>query len=267
MLNLRPMFSVLLRQLYLWRSSPTRVLPMFVWTSADVILWGFMSVYLARTGLSRKIVPELLTAVICWNFLIRSVHGVTTAFLEDVWSRNFANVFGSPMTVVEYLGGLVISSLLTSTVALVVMSGVARLAFGLSLHGHGAELALVLVPLLGFGIALGIVGSAIVLALGPAAEWLVWPLPTMLAPLVGIYYPLETLPTWLRTLARAFAPTHVFEALRHLITRGQFDWSAMRAASGLSLLSLIVACWMFAMVHRRTLRSGALARYTAESMS
>ena len=31
-------------------------------------------------------------------------------FLEDVWSRNFLNLFASPLTIPQYLLGLVITS-------------------------------------------------------------------------------------------------------------------------------------------------------------
>ena len=35
----------------------------------------------------------LLGAVLLWDFFSRVMHGVTTTFFEDVWSRNFLNLF------------------------------------------------------------------------------------------------------------------------------------------------------------------------------
>ena len=46
--------------------------------------------------------------MLLWDFFSRVMHGVTTAFFEDVWSRNFLNFFASPLTISEYLAGLVI---------------------------------------------------------------------------------------------------------------------------------------------------------------
>ena len=43
------------------------------------------------------------------------------AFFEDVWSRNFLNIFATPLTISEYVGGLVLSSIATSAIGLVVM--------------------------------------------------------------------------------------------------------------------------------------------------
>ena len=49
--------------------------------------------------------PVLLGAVLLWDFFTRVMQGVTMAFFEDVWSRNFLNIFASPLSIPEYLGG------------------------------------------------------------------------------------------------------------------------------------------------------------------
>src|SRR3546814_15013541 len=77
-------------------------------------------------------VPTLLGAVLLWDFFSRVMQGVTTAFFEDVWSRNFLNVFASPLTIAEYISGLVLTSVITSIVDLVVMLVLASAGFGLS---------------------------------------------------------------------------------------------------------------------------------------
>ena len=52
--------------------------------------------------------PALLGAVLLWDFLTRVMQGVTMAFFEDVWSRNFLNFFATPLRTSEYLAGLVL---------------------------------------------------------------------------------------------------------------------------------------------------------------
>ena len=39
------------------------------------------------------------------------------------------------------------------------------------------------------GIALGVAASALVLRLGPASEWLIWPIPMLISPFAGVFYP------------------------------------------------------------------------------
>ena len=104
-------WAVVLRQVYLLAGSPIRTLPLFAWAGIDIVLWGFISRYLnsvASPGFN--FVAVLLGAVLLWDFLTRVMQGVTTAFFEDVWSRNFLNLFATPMTVPEYLSGLVITA-------------------------------------------------------------------------------------------------------------------------------------------------------------
>src|ERR1700733_4347 len=144
-MNPRRAAAIVLRQFYLLRGSPARVLPMFAWVAIDIVLWGLITRYLnsvASAGFN--FVPALLGAVLLWDFLVRVMQGVTMAFFEDVWSRNFLNIFATPLYISEYVAGLVVSSIATSTVGLAVMLVLASLAFGLSFLVYG----LLLVPFL-----------------------------------------------------------------------------------------------------------------------
>src|SRR5947199_4136774 len=147
--------AIVLRQFYLMRGSAARVLPLFAWVAIDIVLWGFMTKYLNSISSPRlNFVPSLLGAVLLWDFFGRVMFGVTTAFLEDVWSRNFLNFFASPMTIPDYVGGLVLSSIMTSFIGLVVMMLVASAVFGLSMFSYGMALVPFILVLLLFGIAM-----------------------------------------------------------------------------------------------------------------
>src|SRR5690349_21639880 len=94
--------AILLRQFFLMRGSIARVLPMFVWVAIDMVLWGFMSRYLNSVTAARlNFVPMLLGTVLLWDFFTRVMQGVTMTFFEDVWSRNFLNMFASPLRISE----------------------------------------------------------------------------------------------------------------------------------------------------------------------
>lgn len=267
-MNGRRVAAVVLRQFYLYRGSPQRVAPLFAWVAVDILLWGFITRYLnavSHTGFN--FVPALLGAVLLWDFLTRVMQGVTMAFFEDVWSRNFLNFFATPLTIAEYVTGLVATSVMTSVIGLVVMVVVARAAFGLSLLVYGPALAAFLAILFVFGIALGILGTAIVLRLGPAAEWLIWPIPALLSPFAGVFYPLSTLPSWMQAISRVLPPSYVFEALRAIAAGRVPSMRDLAIAGTLAVLELALAAWLFSRVYRRAVRTGLLARYSAESVS
>jgi ABC-2 type transport system permease protein len=195
------------------------------------------------------------------------MQGVTTTFFEDVWSRNFLNIFATPLSITEYCGGLVLSSIATSAVGLTVMLVLATTVFGLSFFVYGMLLAPFLLVLFLFGVALGIFACAIVLRLGPASEWLIWPIPALLSPLACVFYPRSALPVWLQVPARLLPPSWVFEAMRKLVSGGSVSFWTLLAGGALALSYILLAGWFFTRIFRYAVRSGLIARYSAESVN
>jgi ABC-2 type transport system permease protein len=260
--------AIVLRQFYLLRGSPVRLLPLFAWVAIDIVVWGLITRYLnsvASAGFN--FVPALLGAVLLWDFLVRVMQGVTTAFFEDVWSRNFLNIFATPLAIPEYVSGLVLSSIATSAVGLVVMLVLATSLFGLSFFVYGVMLIPFLLVLFLFAVALGIFAAGLVLRMGPAAEWLIWPIPAILSPFACVFYPLSALPVWMRYPAHLLPPSYVFEAMRQIV-RGESPSPLTVLGSGcLALFYILVAGWFFTRIYRHAVRTGLIARYSAESLS
>lgn len=261
-------FAIGLRQYYLVRGSFSRVLPLFAWVAIDMVLWGFITKYLnAVASAGFDFVPALLGAVLLWDFFIRVMQGVTTAFFEDVWSRNFLNVFATPLRIPEYIGGLVLTSVVTSAVGLLVMLVLAALVFGLSFAMYGAAFVPFLLVLFLFGIALGVFACGVVLRLGPSSEWFVWPIPALLSPFAGVFYPLATLPAWMQAVGRALPPSYVFEGMRSIIAGKGVPTADLAIGVGLAVVYVLLGAWFFKTIHARALRSGLIARYSAENVS
>jgi ABC-2 type transport system permease protein len=266
--SLERIAGVLLRLFYLLRGSSARIVPLFVWQAVDIVLWGFISRYLNSVSASQfNFVPTLLGALVLWDFLVRALHGVIIAFMEDVWSRNFLNVFAAPVSIFEYLTGLVLFSVATSIVVLAVMVVLATAAFGLSFFSYGLMLVPSLLMLFLFGIALGIFGAAVVLRWGPAAEWLIWPIPALISPLACVFYPISALPSWMQWLARVTPPSYVFEGMRQVVQGRSPSVLSMLAGGCLTVVTLLLACRAFLGVYRLAVRTGLIARYSAESVS
>jgi ABC-2 type transport system permease protein len=267
-MNFTRVGAVVVRQLYLYRGSPQRVLPMFAWVGIDILLWGFMTRYLNQVSKSGfNFVPAILGAVLLWDFLTRIMQSVTTAFFEDVWSRNFLNFFATPLRTSEYLAGLVITSIGSSFLALMVMLALAGLAFGFNILSYGAAVAPFLAVLFLTGVALGIFGAGVVLRLGPASEWLIWPLASMISPFAGVFYPIGVLPTWMQLISRILPPSYVFEGIRAIVARKPVPWDRLAFGAGLAALYVVLAYLFFAGVYRYALRTGLIARYSAETVS
>ena len=267
-MKLHPIAGIVVRQFYLIRGSPVRMFPMVTWVAIDIVLWGFITRYLnAVSGSGVNFVPTLLGGVLLWDFCTRIMQGVTTAFLEDVWSRNFLNLFASPLSISEYITGLVITSVATSLIGLIVMLLLATGVFHLQLFSMGLPLLGFLLVLFVFGISLGIFASAMVLRYGPASEWLVWPLPALLSPFAAVFYPLAVLPHWMQWVSLLLPPSYVFEGMRALLAGQPFPGAALAQGSFAAVIELLLAAYFYGRVYRHAVRTGLLARYSAESVA
>lgn len=258
--------AVFLRQMFLLQHNWTRFCNLFVWITVDIFLWGFITRYLdvvSNSGFS--FVPVFLGAVLLWDFLVRIQQGVILALFEDVWSQNFINFFASPLTIREYAAGIVFTSVVTGVAGFTAIFLLAALAFGYALFTIGFPLVFFLAVLFVSGLALGLFTAGIVLRFGPSAEWIAWPIPALLSPFAGVFYPIATLPLAFQMVAKFIPASYVFEGMRSVMSSGGFSPSALLVGAVLSLIYLFFAYRFFVFVYRFVIRTGLVTRFSAES--
>jgi ABC-2 type transport system permease protein len=269
-MSLSRISAIFLRQLFLFKGNPVRLVSIFLWLVIDVIQWGFISRYLGSLGQDTfSFITVILGAIILWEFMARVQQGIMMAFLEDIWTQNFINFFASPLRVREYLSGLVMTSVATSLAAFLLMVVIAGAAFGYSVLKIGLFLVPSMVILLIFGIGMGIFVSGVVFRLGPSAEWLGWPIPLVLSLFAGVYYPLSALPGTLRVFAKLVPPSYVFQSLRAILGSGTIPAhlvADLLTGALLSVAYLVGASYFFVAIYKRNLKSGSIARFNAEAL-
>jgi len=264
------MLAIYIRQLFLFKSNPTRLASLFLWLIIDIVQWGFISRYLESFGQATfGFITVILGAIILWEFMSRIQQGIMMAFLEDIWTQNFINFFASPLKIREYLAGLVLTSVTGGLAGFLVMIAIAGPVFGYNILRIGILLLPFMTVLLVFGVAMGIFVAAIIFRLGPSAEWLGWPIPLVLSLFAGVYYPVSTLPNVLRSFSKAIPPAYVFESMRSILTTNTLPQGlalSLCISAALSLVYLLGASLFFIHIYRRNLRSGSLVRFNAESL-
>jgi ABC-2 type transport system permease protein len=269
-MSISRVFAIFVRQLFLYRGNPTRLVSIFLWLVIDVIQWGFISRYLGSFGQATfNFITVILGAIILWEFVARIQQGIMMAFLEDIWTQNFINFFASPLKIREYLSGLVMTSVVSGAAGFLVMVAIAGLLFGYSIMKIGVLLVPFMIILLLFGTAMGIFVSAIVFRLGPSAEWLGWPIPMVLSLFAGVYYPISALPPALAAFAKLVPPSYVFQSLRSILASGSFPAPLVQdllIGTVLSVVYLIGASYFFVVVYKRNLKTGSIARFNAEAL-
>jgi ABC-2 type transport system permease protein len=241
----------------------------FLWLVIDIVQWGFISKYLGAFGQSTfGFLTAILGAIVLWGFLTRIQQGIMTSFLEDIWSQNFINYFASPLKIVEYLSGLVLTSVSTGIIGFVIVVCIAGVGFGYDFFRIGLYLLPFMAILFIFAIAMGIFVSAVIFRLGPTAEWLGWPIPLVLSVFSGVFYPVATLPSVFQVVSRLIPASYVFESLRSVLSvKGPSATLAsfLLIGGSLALCYLALAYAFFIKIYRRNLETGAIARFSAES--
>jgi len=238
--------AIVLRHWYLLRSSWPRVFELMYWPTMQMILWGFISQFMATTsGWVAQGAGVLIAAVLLWDVLFRGQLGVSIGFLEEMWSRNLGNLFVSPLRPQEWVVALMLTSLMRTLVGVVPAALLAIPLYGFSVFSLGLPLALFFLNLIVMGWWIGIILTGLILRHGMGAESLAWMAVFMLAPVSAVYYPLSVLPGWLQWVALMLPSAHVFEGMRAVVFDGAVRWDHLAAACGLNAVYMAAAVAFF----------------------
>ncbi|GMQ92130.1 MAG: ABC transporter permease [Gammaproteobacteria bacterium] len=216
--SLRRIFAIVLRHLYLLKRSWPRILELMYWPTVQLILWGFITLFLAtNSSFIANATGILLSAVLLWDVLFRGQLGVSLIFMEEIWSRNLAHLFVSPLRPWELISSLLTMSLIRTLIGVGGASLIAIPLFDFSVYTLGWPLVAFFINLLILGWSIGLIVSGIVLRYGLGAESIAWISVFAIQPISGVYYPISVLPEWLQKVAFVLPSSHVFEGMRSVI--------------------------------------------------
>jgi ABC-2 type transport system permease protein len=260
-MKLHRILAVFVRQMYLYRRSLPRLMEIFYWPLLDLVLWGFISLYLGRYQANLpNFVTFFLGALILWDILFRSQLGISVSFLEDVWARNFLNLFVSPLRPGEYLTSLMLVSAVKIVLAGGIMSLLAWVFYSFNIFVIGMSLVPFVLNLVALGWAIGIFTTALILRFGQQAEILAWGIAILFQPVSAVFYPVAVLPPVLRWLARYVPSSYVFEGMREVVAGGRLPAGKLAWATGLNAVYLAAATAVFYAIFRTVKKKGLLAR-------
>jgi len=256
----RRIVSVMRRDFFALRRDPPRMVDMAFWPTAELVLWGLVSLYLQQNRVHIA-VAMLLGAVLLWQVLHRAQGELAFGFLFDVWSRNLLNVFVSPLSTMEYIGGLVLASVAKVAVTIGVMSVLAFVFYGFGLLSIGPALVPFMVVLMIMGWSLGIVAIAGVIRFGQSAQIIAFILVFVFQPFAAVFYPLSVLPAPAQAVAALVPASHVFEGMRSVLAGGGISWGGLATAALLDLVYVAASlgCLLYALRYARL--KGKLSRF------
>jgi ABC-2 type transport system permease protein len=252
-------WAMLLRYLYILKSSWPRTLELLYWPTLQVMIWGFMSQFFSQnSSYVARAFGVLLGAVMLWDVMFRSQLGLSISFLEEMWSRNLGHLFVTPLRAYEWVISLLAMSAIRVTIGIVPAALLAIPLYHYSIFAMGLPLLAFLAVLMAMGWALGLAICGLILRHGMGAESLAWTVIFALSPVSCVYYPASILPHWLQPVAWSLPQTYVFEGMRTLLFEHVFRTDSFFAAVALDLVFMALGIGIFFVFFRNARHRGAL---------
>ncbi|MDP3981898.1 MAG: ABC transporter permease [Chlamydiota bacterium] len=261
--SIRRISAMIIRYVYLHKRSIARTLELIFWPVMELVLWGFVSIYVKSIVQSQasNIIYILINGMIFWDILYRCQQGVSLSFMEEIWTQNIINLLASPLKIWEWLLATYIYGMLKTIIITCILTILALTFYHYNLIGN---LGFYLIPLAAnlflFGWAVGIFTSGLIIRWGYAAEALIWGIPFLIQPLSAIYYPLSVLPEWLQVIAKCLPSTYVFEGMRAIIKNGVCPIHYFYTAFILNIIFFLLGSLFFNWIFRKARESGKLVR-------
>lgn len=251
--------AMVARYMYLLRSSWPRLLDLVYWPAVQMLMWGFLQLYISQNaGFFARAGGTFIGALLLWDILFRGQLGFSISFLEEMWSRNLANLMISPLRPVEFVIALMVMSVVRLAIGIVPVTLLAIAFFGFNLFSLGLALAAFFVNLMLTSWAVGIFVSGLVLRNGLGAENMAWTIMFIFLPLTCVYYPVTVLPPWLQHISWLLPPTYVFEGMRALMIDHVFRLDLMLQGLALNVVWFAAGVAGFLALLKSARTSGAL---------
>ena len=245
-MNFNKIYALALRHLYLISNSLPRIIDLIYWPTVQIFLWGFISKFFTlNSEYYSNTVGIILTAAILYDFLFRVSISFNMMFLEEIWSRNFTNLFIAPIKISEIITSLTLTAILRTLIGLVPAVLIAIPLFGVSVLNLGIPLIFLLISLYLFGVSLGLFVTSGLLRFGPSFENIAWASLFFLAPLGCIYYPIEILPNSLQIIAKGLPLVHIFEEMRSILMTNSINYFNIVISISISLVYFIFGIIIF----------------------
>jgi ABC-2 type transport system permease protein len=253
--------AVILRHLYEARRNPNQLTNMIYWPVMNIVVWGFFTLYLSHRGAQQTgIVGALLAAVILWGLFNAFQRDMAVGFLEELWSRNLLNLFGSPLSVSEYITGLIAINLVKAAIGMIFEAVIALLCYRFNIFPLLIAFLPFLFNLVLFGLAVGVAVTGLIFRYTTRFQVLAWGVAGLLMPLSCVFYPLSALPAFLRPVAWVLPTAHCFEGMRQVLAGKGISFEHFRWGLGLNVAYFVLAVFFFRWMFQSARSLGLLVK-------
>ncbi len=257
-MSLTRVYAIALRHYYLTIHHLERFADLLIFPVVGLVMWGFLANYIQVQ--SSALASFFLGGMILWVIFERVGTAVGIDFMYELWEKNLINILATPITTIEFIGSLVLVSLVKVLVSFTTMVIIALLFYHFNIFSLGISLVLLWVNLIIFAIALGIFNIGLITRWGHSAGPLTWVLPFAIQPFAAVFYPVSILPVFFQKLVWFLPLSHVFGGMRYTFQTGKFNSIDFFVALGLNIIYFSLAVGFFTFMFKMSKKKGTLAK-------
>ena len=228
-----------------------RVFDLTFYPLMDIILWGFMSLWVQTGGnpASSNIGSLILLSLILWMVVENANREIAFNLTEELYAHNLVNILVTPMKLSEWIVSVIVLALIRVAFVFVFCSCAIWILRGINVLDLGPLLYAILPLLLISGTVLGIAISALMMRWGRRISTFIWSIPYLILSFSAVFYPMDLLPPWAQAIGKMMPICYVFETLRTAVATGTVVWSNLWISLALNLLylgsSIVLFVWLF----------------------
>ncbi len=249
-MNIERVYAVMLRYILVVPRDLYRVFELIFYPIMDIVLWGFMGLWVQRqTQPSFNFGILLPASLALWMVVERTQSEISLNLAEEIWSHNIINLFVTPMKLIDWLTSVIILGVVKALFIFFFATLTLWVFLGVNILSLGIILMPLWILLLLSGFVIGMCVTALLVRYGRHISPLIWSIPYLVLSFSAVFYPVSMLPAWAQYIARVLPTTYVFETLRMFVIQKVVDYRLLSIGFGLTFIYLFVGAflivWLF----------------------
>lgn len=250
--------GLLYQELFITYHSLEVLMDLLFFSVISAVTFGFFTLY---SSADSEMARNLYMGILFMEIIRITQYTTSLNALWNIWSRNLSNLFIAPLSVWEYISSQMISGAIKAGVIFLLISFLAKIFFQFDIFLVGPlNLVLFYINLVLFSWTLGIAILGFIFKFGSKYSAFAWSLVFLFQPIIGTFFPVSVLPSFLQKISYSLPPTYIFEAARQALASPVVNWDYVLKAVGLNLIYLILSLWFFKFMFEKSKESGQFAR-------
>lgn len=255
--SLSRVYAIFLRNLMAERRNFMRLMDAVYWPVIDIVLWGMTSSWMSH---SKQELPDfvliIMTGLIFWQVVMRVSYEISVGLLDEVFNKSFITLFSTPLTLAEWMCGVMINGVIKTFFVLLFGSLIVWGLYALNIFAFGWMLIPFTLSLIIFGWTTGLFGAALIVYWGSKVMSIPWVIAFLFAPVSAVYYPVHVLPEWAQNIAACLPTSYIFEGMREVLTHGVFPAYNFCMSIALNSVYLAISLILFKIMFEKSRARG-----------